>query len=158
MQIRDVSPDEMARLFRAAYVKLGKPVPQHLPKVWAYEIPYFNPDGTLNGFCRYRLLEEYILPGDKKPAKYLQLPGTKLQFYFSPFSDWSKAAVSCDDIYFVEGEKKAAALTRLGYPALGLSGVWAWKSKEDESSEPISDFNHIKFVSRKAIMVFDADV
>ncbi len=158
MQIRDVSPDELADLFRAAYIKMGWAAPKNLPNVWAYEIPYFSPDGKTNGFCRYKLLEEYILPGDKKPSKYLQLPGTKPQFYFSPFCDWEKVVVSCDDLYLVEGEKKAAALTLLGYPAIGLNGVWGWKSKEEASSENISDFNHIQLINRKTIIVFDADV
>ncbi|MFO0389407.1 MAG: DUF3854 domain-containing protein [Alphaproteobacteria bacterium] len=158
MQIRDVSPDEMASIFRNAYIKLNKPAPKNLPKVWAYEIPYFDPDGKLNGFCRYKLLEEYTPQGAKKSVKYLQLTGTKPRFYFPPFCDWSKIAVNSDDLYIVEGEKKAAALTLLGSPAIGLSGVWGWKSKEDESSEVISDFNHIKLVNRKTIIVFDADV
>jgi hypothetical protein len=159
MAIRDVSPQEMDNIFRAAYVKIYKTKPTSSPKVKAYEIPYFDLEGNIIEYSRYKLLEEYIPQGEKKTRKYQQLPGTKNKFYLPPFCNWAAIAENPNqEIYFVEGEKKAAALTALGFPAIGLGGVSNWKSKEDEFSDPISDFNLMDWTNRKTIIVFDADV
>jgi len=86
----------------------------------------------------------------------MQLPGTKSKFYLPPFCDWE--VISRDikqDIFFVEGEKKAAALTLLGFPAIGLGGIWNWKT---DGGELISDFNLFEWAHRKALIAFDHDV
>jgi Domain of unknown function (DUF3854) len=156
MQIRDVSPDELAATFRAAYAKLGLKGYRNLPEVHAYEIPYFDFKGKPAGYSRYRLLEEFIPEKGKKAAKYMQLPGTKSKFYLSPFCDWEVVAHDVTQaVYFVEGEKKAAALTLLGFPAIGLGGVWNWKT---EGGELIPDFNQFEWAHRKTLIAFDQDV
>ena len=159
MHIKDISPDEMFEIFKSASKALAAGEYKTLPRVRAYEIPYFDLAGKPNGYCRYKLHDEYISPKSKSPAKYLQLPGTKPRFYFPPLVDWTSIANTPEqEIYIVEGEKKATALTQLGFPAIGLGGVWSWRSRENESSDPISDFNLINWKNRKTIIVFDADV
>lgn len=160
MQIRDVCADELYEIFKAAYLRLDiVPDKKALPHVDAYEIPYFSVDGNLNGFCRYKLLEEFRLPKSKKPSKYLQLIGTKPQFYLPPLINWSAIASNPkQEVYITEGEKKAAALTLLGFPTIGVGGVSSWKASEDDFSDPIADFNLFDWNNRKTILVFDADV
>jgi hypothetical protein len=154
MQIKTIASEEMASLFQRK--KFGRSASQ-MP--WACEIPYFDLDGKQTGFSRYRLYDDYIPEGSKKPIKYLQLPGTKSRFYFPPFCDWRRIANDPSvDIYIVEGEKKSASLTKLGFPAIGLGGVWNWRTREDDdTSEMISDFNLINWENRKTIITFDAD-
>lgn len=159
MKIRDIAPEEMDEIYRTAYMKIYKVKPKSSPNIKAYEIPYLDFDGNPTGYARYKLLETYIPDSEKKPRKYLQLPGTKNKFYFPPFCNWS--AITADakqEIYIVEGEKKAAALTKLGFPAIGLGGVSSWKSRDGEFSDPIADFNLVNWENRKTYIVFDADV
>lgn len=73
-------------------------------------------------------------------------------------------------IFITEGEKKALKLTLEGYFCIGLFGVNNWVSKkikkekdvsggeaEVEVSEPIEDFNLIKWKNRVVYLVFDSD-
>jgi hypothetical protein len=132
----------------------------------AYEIRYFDIKGKPINYSRYRFLEEVWLPESKKDSskkrliKYLQLPGAKSRFYFPPFLKWWKIARNTEvEIFFVEGEKKAASLCKLGFPAIGLGGIWNWLTKNDRGpSDLISDFNLIDWKNRKTTIVFDADV
>ena len=159
MQVRAVAPEEMGDLYGDAYKRIYGSQCKRLPLVRAYEIPYFDLQGKRVEYARYKLLEEFIPHGENKTIKYLQLPGTKSKFYFPPFCDWAAiAATPSQELFVVEGEKKAASLSKLGFPAIGLGGVWSWKSREDESSEPISDFNLIDWTNRKTLIAFDADV
>lgn len=160
MQIRDVDSDEMFEIYKSACKAINKPPPKNLQSTYGYEIPYFGLDGKPNGFCRYKLFGNYIPQGAKRAIKYLQLPGTKPHFYLPPLVDWEKVAKDASiTVYFVEGEKKAAALTQLGYATIGLGGVWSWRTLEDDdTSDLIADFNLINWKNRKTVMVFDADV
>lgn len=156
MQIRDVSPDELHAILKAAYAKIGMASYTQIPRVKAYEIPYFDLVGKPIGFSRYKLLEEFIPAKGKKAAKYLQLPGTKAKFYLPPFCDWAEIARdTTKEIFFVEGEKKAAALTLLGFPAIGLGGIWNWKT---DGGELVEDFSLFEWAHRKTLIAFDQDV
>jgi len=146
MHLRSVGPEEMARIFPKA----------HVP---ACEFPYFDINGKLTGYCRYKLFGEFIPAGSKKSVKYLQPIGTKPQFYFPPFCDWKKISNNpMISIFFVEGEKKSSALAKLGKAAIGLGGIWSWRTRKDEISDPISDFNLINWQNRKTVIAFDSDV
>lgn len=146
MQLKPLAPEEMEKIFDGASVP-------------AYAIPYFDLNGSYREYSRFKLLDDFIPKGQKKSAKYLQIPGTKPHFYFAPFCNWKTIAADPKiPLYIVEGEKKAAALTKLGYPAIGLGGIWSWRSRENEISDRISDFNLINWENRKTIIAFDADV
>jgi Domain of unknown function (DUF3854) len=57
-------------------------------------------------------------------------------------------------LVFVEGIKKADALTSRGAVAVGISGVWNWLSE----GEPISDMYEIPVEARRAYVCFDSDM
>ena len=160
MKIRDVCSEELLEIYKTACKEINKRPPKSLQDAYGYEIPYFGLNGEPNGFYRYKLFGNYIPKGAKRSIKYLQPPGTKPHFYLPPLVDWQKIAKETDvTIYFVEGEKKAAALTQLGHATIGLGGVWSWRTREDDdTSELIADFNLIDWKNRKTVMVFDADV
>lgn len=160
MKIRDVGSEELLEIYKTACKEINSKPPRSLQDAYGYEIPYFDLDGKPNGFYRYKLFGKYIPKGAKRPIKYLQLPGTKPHFYLPPLVDWQKISKDISvTIYFVEGEKKAAALTQHGYASIGLGGVWSWRTREDDdTSELIEDFNLIDWKNRKTVMAFDADV
>lgn len=90
------------------------------PTTDGYVIPYFNIFGKPLSFYRVRLLgtSEY---------KYKQLKGTPNHVYFPP--DFQKAVKGKNYVIFTEGEKKAAACVKAGFPAIAFGGVDSWRSK-----------------------------
>ena len=61
-------------------------------------------------------------------------------------------------IAFTEGEKKALKATQDFMPTVGLSGVWSWKTKdENDQSVPVEDLNLINFSNRSVDIFFDSD-
>lgn len=56
-------------------------------------------------------------------------------------------------LYITEGEKKALALIQAGLPAIGISGVWAWRTENDVCDE----FNLIRWKQRPVTIIFDSD-
>lgn len=95
--------------------------------VQGYVIPYFKMDGTRLPFYRVRLF-------DQNP-KYKQPKNTSNYIYYPPnFQHLVKLALAEKDlkkrvIILTEGEKKALAAAKLGYPAVAVSGVDSWKNK-----------------------------
>jgi hypothetical protein len=92
-----------------------------------------------------------------KKAKYLSPKGSTNRLYIPPSA---KAAV--DDVsiplYLTEGEKKALKGSQEGLACVALAGVWCWKCRSTEyTSEPISDFETIRWAGRIAYIVFDSD-
>ncbi len=57
-------------------------------------------------------------------------------------------------LVFVEGIKKADALTSRGAVAVGISGVWNWLS----DGEPIADMYEIPVEGRQVFVCFDSDM
>jgi hypothetical protein len=55
--------------------------------------------------------------------------------------------------YFCEGEKKCLALEQTGYAAIGVSGVWNWKSR----GHTIEGLSQINLSGRECYIVFDSD-
>jgi len=92
-----------------------------------YVLPYFKMDGTRLPFYRVRLF-------DHQP-KYKQPKNTPNHLYFPPnFHHLLKLTLANKDVkqrvvILTEGEKKAAAAAKLGYPAVAVSGVDSWKNR-----------------------------
>jgi hypothetical protein len=129
-------------------------------RVRAYRIPYFALSGKRIPFARYRLLDPYTPKGSKKPAKYLQDRGTGSHFYFPPFIEWTRIAKDpTTPLYITEGEKKAAAVCKIGSPCIGLGGVWNFVGREDADgpSEAIADFGAVEWKGRVVNILFDSD-
>jgi hypothetical protein len=127
----------------------------------ALRIPYFDLDGRPTPFYRLRYLQ---LNGFdalvKKPVRYTQPAGSTVEVYLPPLGDrpWRDRAVDpTRAIVITEGEKKAAAATKAGFPTVGLGGVWSWRSsKKGIALEPrlASEF---EWRDRLTYLVFDSD-
>jgi hypothetical protein len=134
-------------------VLTGKLVGQKVP---AYKIPYFEPDGRVNGFYRVRFLETPATP-DGKARRYSQPKGTLPRVYWPPFMDWPSVIRDAGTpIFITEGEKKAAKACAEGLPCIGLGGVWSWKAKKAGASH-LPDFDAVVWTDRRVVVVFDSD-
>ncbi len=112
LKIRAVGPPELAAT--------GCPAGHYL----GYVIPYFNITGEPISFYRVRFLS-----GD---PKYRQPKGSQNHLYFPlSFMSCLKKAMKKFDKAFVivvEGEKKAAAAVKMGFPTVSLGGVDSWRN------------------------------
>ena len=96
----------------------------------AYELPYFQLDGTVNCFARWRLFPP--VQTDHGTRKYDQPEGSDPQLYLPPLLDWRTiAADPTRPLVIVEGEKKAAAMCQAGLACMGIGGTWGWRQKLD---------------------------
>lgn len=94
--------------------------------VSGYVIPYYSMFGKILPFYRCKLFDYEL--------KYKQVKNTINHLYFAPsFGRLLYDKVHSKDadktLIFVEGEKKAAALVKHGYLAVGLSGVDSWRNR-----------------------------
>jgi hypothetical protein len=122
-------------------------------------IPYFNLDGSERPFHRDRLLDEFIPDGQKKPQKYTQPRGASPEIYICPLLksiSWSDVADNPEvDLWLVEGELKAAAMCKIGFPCVGIGGVRNWTKKG--RGELIDDFDLFNLEKRIVRICFDSD-
>ncbi len=105
------------------------------PALEGYVIPYYSIQGNLLPFYRCRIFESGY--------KYKQLTNSQNHIYFPKNFRQAIREHKRDYILFVEGEKKAAAATKAGFPAVGVGGVDSWKTRTlilpgDTSFETIS--------------------
>lgn len=110
-----------------AALQIGGPV--------AYVIPYYDINGKRIPFYRLRLF--HTRP---KEAKYLQPQGSPTYIYFpknfqenlrNTLDSKSPGKVNGFEgtVLLVEGEKKAARASKEGYLAVGIGGVYNWKTR-----------------------------
>lgn len=117
----------------------------------AYQIPYFDLDGAPLKFFRLKLFNH--------EPKYWQPPSTMPRLYLPPVlkTTWGKVADNAaQPVYFTEGEKKAACVSKYVGPCIGLGGVWSWKSKKAQLPT-IVDFTLFRWAARPVTIVFDSD-
>lgn len=119
------------------------------------------PDGTsalvfpysdCNGFTRLKLFPP-LLDRDGKPQRYLQRAGTGCRLYVPPLV----APVLTDPVHplaITEGEKKALAVTKAGWPCVGIGGLWNFIT----DGELIADLKAIPWRQRIVRLIPDADV
>lgn len=115
--------------------------------------------GKPNGYARFRYLPE-CLRGFRKLAppkrKYDQPPKTKPHAYFPKYISWPALLTDINKpIFFTEGEKKAAAGAKAGFPVIGLGGVWSYKIKDQE--ELLPELLQFTWEGRKVYLVWDSD-
>jgi len=118
----------------------------------ALVFPYRDLDGKVNGFARRRPHKPPVIDG--KPAKYVQPKGSPQRAYF-PVASLAKLRDGESEIYITEGEKKALALSQLGYAAIGIGGFWG--GCKAKSEELIDDLAAINWQGRNVGIVFDYD-
>jgi len=118
-----------------------EPIQRYLTHGPGYKIPY---PGT-QGYYRVKLLQ----PRDKR--KYMQPPHTAPRAFIP-----SEDCVNQSELYITEGEKKALCAYEHGYPAIGLGGVWSFKSKKLN----LSFLPELEEIVRKkeVYLVFDNDI
>lgn len=91
------------------------------PNVEGYLIPYYNIVGKPLPFYRVKLFGHTI--------KYKQLKNTSNHVYYPPHFFKTLQDSNKNYIILTEGEKKAAAAVKHGFPAVAFSGVDSWKNR-----------------------------
>lgn len=125
------------------------------------ELPYFDVNGKLNGFKRWRYLADsrssFEKMAGKKERRYVQPSETLCKLYLPPLIDWKKiAADTRRPIIITEGELKAACVTRHVGPCIGLGGVYSFKSNK-KGVPLIRDFEAFEWEGREIVVAFDSD-
>ena len=128
----------------------------------ALKIPYTDLRGRTTNFYRIRYLGD--LNGfdalRKRPPRYVQPPDTTSEVYVPRFPDVDWVALAADAskaVFITEGELKAACATKLGYPTLGLGGVWSFRSAKRSLALLPMLKNEIAWKTRPVYIVFDSD-
>lgn len=124
---------------------IGRDVPEGTS---ALVFPYPGCDG----FVRIKPFPPLLDP-DGQPLRYLQRAGTGCRLYIPP----AVTRVLVDAIHplaITEGEKKALAVTKAGWPCVGIGGVWNFAV----DGELIPDLKVIPWCERIVRLVPDADV
>ena len=133
-------------------------VPTHVP---GFLIPYFSIDGTPTKFWRLRYLQDtrkgFDVLNGRKALRYVQAKGGVNEVYLAPFTDWRRIAENTEiPLIITEGELKAACVTKLGLPAIGLGGVFCFKSsKNKESMLPM--LREFTWKNRTVFICYDSD-
>jgi len=107
-----------------------------------YVIPYFDIYGDLYPYYRVKILDPH------SPAKYRAIKDMPNHIYFPPKLPGLLAKPQNRYVIITEGEKKAAAAVRAGFPCIALSGVDNWRNRQIILPEN-TEFKALK--GRKAI-------
>ncbi len=123
----------------------------------AYSIPYFNVNGSLNCFERWKLFP--LRKTNSGTRKYWQPPNTPPHLYLPPLVDWSTVATNAITTVTVsEGEKKAAAGCQAGLYVLGVAGVWNWLQRLETGERLIiPTLDQFAWKDRSVELVPDSD-
>lgn len=128
-------------------------------------LPYHTLTGKVNGFHRFRYLEQPQYKGlgalvPHKELRYTQPPGLTPHVYFSPQMNWQDHFSTTDKerhwVMITEGELKAACACKLGYPTLALGGVWNFMSSRD-GIPLIEDLAALPLEDYSVYIVYDSD-
>jgi hypothetical protein len=122
-------------------------------------IPYFEPSGAvIPGYCRVRYLEGPSgFDALTASPKYVQPADTPPRAYFPPFIRWEEVLPTSEPLLLTEGELKAACAAKHGFYAIGLGGVYAWKSKRLGTSF-LPELARVSWKERPVYIVFDSDI
>lgn len=126
-------------------------------------IPYFDLAGKpLKDFWRYRFLEDPRRGFDrltsKKAQRYTQPAKKQPRAYLSPSVKWTQAAKDTEATLIVtEGEFKAACACVMGFPTIGLGGVWNFTEKHAQTRELLPDLAQFEWHGRDVVVCYDSD-
>lgn len=166
--MKTLSPDHLADLRRSELtdhtitaLQFEAVPPSKLPvkaAESAYAIPYFNLDGTLNGFARSKFVPP-VKDAQGHAMKYYQPEGSAPHLYLPPLFDWETLAKDPARLLIItEGEKKAAAACQQGLDTAGIGGNWNWTSKRangDDLVLPLLD--EFQWTGRHVLICPDSD-
>jgi hypothetical protein len=131
-----------------------------------FRIPYFDLAGKPTKFYRIRYLEygndsgfAALTATTAKLLRYGQPADTLNEIYLPPVAgfDWQEYALLHEKpLLITEGELKAAAATKAGWPTLGLGGVWCFRSAANRLPilPAFADFN---LKDRIVYIIYDSD-
>ena len=102
-------------------------------------------------FFRIRYLGNGFNPKERYAQPYNTFPVA----YYPRNYDW-QALPNDHPIIITEGELKAAASCKYGFPTIGLGGVYNWKSTKYEI-DWIASMDYIHWPKRKVCIIFDSD-
>lgn len=164
-----VSKTTFAKILKYTDRKTKKKLPYPCE---VYEIPYHHPiTRKYTGYTRYRTnpiaykekIKAFGKTLEKKVdvswlPKYLQKKGTGVAFYYSMLiKDWPKELKECAQVIIVEGEKKADALCKAGYVAIGIGGVNSIRSpKKLITTKDL--FLDLEIEGKEIVIAFDSDI
>jgi hypothetical protein len=119
---------------------------------FALVFPYYDLDGKPTVYVRVKPDNPRTDRKTKKPVKYEAPKGKRPQAYFPPliWRTWKSA----DPLLITEGEKKALCACQHGFPTIGLSGVWSWKTKD---TPILAELEKIPWRGRLVYIAFDSD-
>ena len=117
--------------------------------------PFFHADGTPNGFARIKPSKPRT-DKEGKTIKYESPLRISPRVLFTP-SAVAAASDTSVDLFFTEGEKKAWAIHQVGFPCLGLCGIWAWQKPKSDPRELIADLAGVVWQGRRVGIIFDTD-
>lgn len=130
----------------------------------ALVIPYFDISGTLvtfgegKAFCRVRYIERAPAQQGfvkRKQLRYTQPKASGLHAYFAPTLDWQRIADDASEpIIITEGEKKAVAGIKAGFPVVGLGGVFNFA---DTTGTLLPELENFEWTKRDVYICFDSD-
>lgn len=121
------------------------------PQLTKYRLPgYVIPYG--GQFFRYRFLTSPL--GLK--LRYVQPTGAPPRLYRPRNFDWAKWEKKPDKLLFTEGEKKAVAGCKHGFPTIGLGGVWNFRSKK-QGWKLLPDIETLPLEGLHVYIVYDSD-
>ena len=86
-------------------------------------------------------------------AKYRTRSGDTNALYI-PLNAWKVTDDPSAQLLVIEGEKKTLAALQAGYVAVGVPGVYGWRS----DGGPIKDLDEFKWRERPVVISFDSDV
>lgn len=100
--------------------------------------------------------------GSPKLVKYDQASDAGVLVYYPPRARASGAyRDTARSLFWTEGEKKALVLDQIGFPCVGLTGVWNYAEPErkDETGEHLHRriADHVTVAGRAHVICFDAD-
>lgn len=137
----------------------------HLSRKGAgFLIPYFSYNGKPAEMFRYRYFEtkqrNHWTGTDEEQRKYDQPGRSKPEIYLPHLNnvDWPKIlADKSVSIAIVEGELKAACVTKHVMPCVGLGGVWNYASKK-LNVKFLQSLEHFHWKGREVDIIFDSDI
>lgn len=135
----------------------------------ALVLPYYGSDGkpmkahpAWPDFYRIRYLAEAAkgfsdVAKDVKPQRYSQPPNTGVCAYLPLNTDWTDLERDPDQpLMITEGELKAAKACQEGFPAIGLGGVYNFRSSKTGVFW-LPELEAFEWARRRVSIVYDSD-
>lgn len=118
---------------------------------------FLTPRPKWPAFFRVRYLED-VKSKEGKIQRYSQPPASGVCAYFPSTAPWKEIAENPDhDIIITEGEKKAAAGCKAGFPTIGLGGVNSF-TNSSINIPFLLELEKFNWVKRRVYVIFDSDI